>query len=196
MEGFTALVVGFFALISEGAQVALDAKRQNTHAPSSMSLRRCCRSLGRDLHGLNKRFITLDFRTLVETDASGIPLKPTWSVHNLISSYPKPTISSANFKRLHELSALHPPPEGTSEHEERKQELEDLVKLVEAVKLVDLDRSAGIGEDDIPDGRIWAEGRATTIESDGDDEVSGSALLQYGARTMNGLYEVDADRAK
>ena len=74
--------------------------------------------------------------------------------------------------------------------------MEDLVKLVEAVKLVDLDRSAGIGEDDIPDGRILAEGRATTIESDGDDEVSGSALLQYGARTMNGLYEVDADRAK
>ena len=161
-----------------------------------MSLRRCFRSLGRDLHGFNKRFITLDSRTLVETDASGIPLKPTWSVHNLISPYPKPTISSATFKRLHELSALHPPPEGTSEHEERKQELEDLVKLVEAVKLVDLNRSAGIGEDDIPDGRIWAEGRATTIESDGDNEVSGSALLQYGTRTKNGLYEVDADRAK
>ena len=139
MEGFTALVVGFFALISGGAQVALDAKCQNTHAPSSMSLRRCCRSLRRDLHGLNKRFITLDSRTLVETDTSGIPLKPTWSVHNLVSSYPKPTISSANFKRLHELSALHPPPEGTSEHEERKQELEDLVTLVEAVKLVDLE---------------------------------------------------------
>ena len=74
--------------------------------------------------------------------------------------------------------------------------MEDLVKLVEAVKLVDLNRSAGIGEDDIPDGRIWAEGRATTIESDGDNEVSGSALLQYGTRTKNGLYEVDADRAK
>ena len=176
--------------------MAPDAKRQNIHALSSMSLRRCCQSLGRDLHGLNKRFITLDSRTLVETDASGIPLKPTWSVHNLISSYPKPTISSATFKRLHELSALHPPPEETSEHEERKQELEDLVKLVEAVKLVDLDQSAGIGEDTIPDGRIWAEGRATAIESDGDDEVSGSTLLQYGAQTMNGLYEVDADRAK
>ena len=74
--------------------------------------------------------------------------------------------------------------------------MEDLVKLVEAIKLVDLDQSAGIGEDTIPDGRIWAEERATTIESDGDDDVSGSVLLQYGARTMNGLYEVDADRAK
>ena len=74
--------------------------------------------------------------------------------------------------------------------------MEDLVKLVEAVKLVDLDQSAGIGEDTIPDGRIWVEGRATAIESDGDDEVSGSALLQYGAQTMNGLYEMDADRAK
>ena len=103
-KAFTALVVGFFALISEeGAQVALDANCQNTHAPSSMSLRRCCQSLRCDLHGLNKRFITLDSRTLVETDASGILLKPTWSVHNLISSYPKPTTSSATFKCLHEL---------------------------------------------------------------------------------------------
>lgn len=175
--------------------------RAHSFISSSMSLvvRRCCRLLRRDLHGLNTRSITSHSKSLVETDASGIPLKPTWSVHDLISSYPTPTISSATFKRLHELSALLPPPEGTPEHDKRKQELEDLIKLVEAVKLVDLDQSAGAGEDVIPDGRIWAEGtgvRPTVIESDGDHDVSGSALLQYGARTTDGLYEVDADRAK
>ena len=163
----------------------------------SLVLGRYYRSLRRDLHGLNKRCLTSGSKTLGETDTTGIPLKPTWSVHNLISSYPKPTISSTTFNRLHELSALHPPPEGTSEYEERKQELEDLIKLVEAVKLVDLDQP--VGEDSIPDGRVWAAGtgvRATAIESDGHDEASGSALLQYGARTINGLYEVDADRVK
>lgn len=164
----------------------------------SLVIRRCCRQLTRDLYGLNRRSISSKPKNLVETDATGIPLQPTWSVHDLISSYPTPTISSATFKRLHELSALLPPSEGTPEHDKQKRELEDLIKLVEAVKLVDLDQSAG-GEDVIPDGRIWAEGTGvqhTVSKSDGEAEISGSALLQYGARTADGLYEVDAERVK
>ena len=95
-----------------------------------------------------------------ETDSCGIPIHPTWSVNELISSYPTPTITSATLKRLHELSALIPPVEGTTEHGTLKREMEDLVKLVEAVKLVDLsdDTGEGSAEGLIPDGRVWAEG--------------------------------------
>ncbi|KAH9999361.1 hypothetical protein BJV77DRAFT_1064268 [Russula vinacea] len=72
---------------------------------------------------------------LVETDDCAIPLKPTWSVDELLSSYPRPTISSSALRRLHVLSALIPPEEGTSAHSRLTRELEDLVKLVESVRL-------------------------------------------------------------
>ncbi|KAF8268262.1 hypothetical protein EI94DRAFT_1915594, partial [Lactarius quietus] len=72
---------------------------------------------------------------LVETDDCAIPLKPTWSVDDLLSSYPRPTISSLALDRLHVLSALIPPEEGTPEHAKLIRELEDLVKLVESVRL-------------------------------------------------------------
>ncbi|KZS98098.1 hypothetical protein SISNIDRAFT_481960 [Sistotremastrum niveocremeum HHB9708] len=73
----------------------------------------------------------------VEVDELGVPVRPTWSVNELLSSYPKPTLSDEKFKRLHELSALVPPQEGTPEHAELKSRMEELIRLVEAVKLVD-----------------------------------------------------------
>ncbi|KAI0676995.1 hypothetical protein C8Q78DRAFT_1073742 [Trametes maxima] len=132
--------------------------------------------------------------TLADVDASGIPLKPTWSVNKLLSSYPRPTITPATLKRLHELSALIPPEEGTPEHVRLTREIEDLVKLVEAVKLVDVSSVAGQGEHTVPDGRIWAEGEGINLESEpstseGDSQdTSGSALLTHASRTMDGLY--------
>ncbi len=92
-----------------------------------------------------------------ETDTDDvIPRKPTWSVHELISSYPRPHISDATLKKLHQLSALVPPTEGTPEHERIRRELEEMVRLVEAVKLVDT--SSVDDANEIPDGRIWPEG--------------------------------------
>lgn len=129
----------------------------------------------------------------VETDACGIPLNPTWSVKELLSSYPSPTLSSSTFRRLHELSALIPPAEETPEHAEIKTEFEELVRLVEAVKLVQLD---DYPSDTIPDGRIWAEGKGLPLESSSStegDEVQGRDLLQLASRTLDGMYVVEAN---
>ncbi|KAI9066383.1 hypothetical protein FKP32DRAFT_1673908 [Trametes sanguinea] len=137
--------------------------------------------------------------TAVEFDANGIPLKPTWSVTELLSSYPRPEITPATLKRLHELSALIPPEEGTPEHAKLTQEMEDLVKLVEAVKLVDV---SAVPEDGVPDGRIWAEGeginpRSEPRENPEDLETAhGRALLAHASRSMDGLYVVEADKPR
>ena len=136
-----------------------------------------------------------------QTDSCGIPLQPTWSVNDLLSSYPTPTITSSTLRRLHELSALIPPAEDTQEHDILKQEMENLVKLVEAVKLVDVkdgSSSADAGMR-LQDGRVWADGTGTQsvgVPDQAETEISGSALLRFASRTSDGLYVVDADRAK
>lgn len=133
----------------------------------------------------------------VDTDECGIPVKPTWSVNELLSSYPTPSISSATLRRLHELSALVPPEEGTPEHEKMRRELEHLVRLVEAVKLVKVDRHA---DDTIPDGRIWAQGKGIPLKEDAsrvrDDEKRGRDLLKLASRTLDGMYVVETDRQR
>ncbi|KAI6047065.1 hypothetical protein EDC04DRAFT_2621557 [Pisolithus marmoratus] len=134
----------------------------------------------------------------VETDACGIPLNPTWSVTELLSSYPTPTLSSTTFRRLHELSALIPPAEGTPEHDEMKRELEELVRLVEAVKLVKLEDQPG---ETIPDGRIWAEGRGLPLDNDSSrerdqDGAQGRDLLRLASQTLDGMYVVETDNKR
>ncbi|RDX53595.1 hypothetical protein OH76DRAFT_1342798 [Lentinus brumalis] len=144
------------------------------------------------------RLTWLRYKTnLAEVDSTGIPLKPTWSVHELLSSYPRPTVSPATLKRLHELSALIPPLEGTPEHAKLSQEMEELVRLVEAVKLVDVNEVAEDGP--VPDGRIWASGEAVSLNAGalGEAEtVGGRSLLQHASRTVDGLYVVEADKPR
>ena len=139
----------------------------------------------------------------VETDSHAIPTRPTWSVNELLSSYPKPKISPATLKHLHELSALIPPEEGTPEHAKLTAEMENLVKLVEAVKLVDVGESSVSESGEVPDGRIWAAGTGIRLEREkggdsaaDDKEVHGQALLGYAARTENKHYVVDTDRKR
>ncbi|KAF7980932.1 hypothetical protein HWV62_36151 [Athelia sp. TMB] len=140
-------------------------------------------------------------KATASTDTFGIPLKPTWSVNELLSSYPTPTITTATLNHLHKLSALTPPAEGTQEHANLKREMEELVRLVEAVKLADLG-GASIGsslEGEIPDSRIWAEGsgvQPVLAQAHVPGDVGGSDLLQFAARTSDNLYIVDADRRK
>jgi hypothetical protein len=79
--------------------------------------------------------------------------------------------------------------------------MEDLVKLVEGVKLVDLSDGQGEGnaEDYIPDGRVWEEGtgiQPVIARAETEDEATRVALLHYSARISNGLYVVDVDRTK
>ncbi|KAH9850041.1 hypothetical protein C2E23DRAFT_335649 [Lenzites betulinus] len=140
--------------------------------------------------------------TLADVDSTGIPLNATWSVNKLLSSYPRPTVSSDTLKRLHELSALIPPEEGSPEHAGLSQEIEDLVKLVEAVKHVDVSQVPEDGEHAVPDGRIWAEGEGIVLDADpsledGDSkDASGRTLLVHASRTLDGLYVVEADKPR
>ncbi|KDQ64905.1 hypothetical protein JAAARDRAFT_28557 [Jaapia argillacea MUCL 33604] len=136
-----------------------------------------------------------------EVDDCGIPLHPTWSVHDLISSYPKPSLQPSTLKKLHQLSALITPEEGSPEHQKLTEEMEDLIKLVEAVKLVDTEKLGQSSEGNegwsVPDGRIWAEGTGIELDRvsrDEGDGVSGQALLKHAAKSGDGMYVVEADR--
>lgn len=123
------------------------------------------------------------------TDSCGIPIQPTWSVNKLLSSYPKPTLSSTTLIRLHELSALTPPPEGTAEHATMKQEMEELIRLVEAVRLVDTSNhtpSHGGQEKDLN----CQTSHDIRLESD----TAGRHLLPHASRTSDGFYVVDSDK--
>lgn len=122
------------------------------------------------------------------TDSCGIPTAPTWSVKDLLSSYPSPTLSNQTFKKLYELSALIPPEESTPEYENVKHDLEEMIRLVEAVKLVDTDG-------------VTVRGRK--VEEDADKEYvisttdnDGQALLQLASQTQNGFYVVESDRRR
>jgi hypothetical protein len=154
------------------------------------------------VQALHTRWITRSYQppsSQVETDSLGIPVRPTWSVNELLASYPKPEITTSTMAHIHELSALIPPVVGTDAHAKLTSEMENLVKLVEAVKLVDT-RTVDDSHP-IPDGRIWAEGVGIELSEDvsehPNDEVGGRALLQHASRTSpNGFYVVDTDRSK
>ncbi|KAJ3867656.1 hypothetical protein EV359DRAFT_33986 [Lentinula novae-zelandiae] len=127
-----------------------------------------------------------------QVDSFGLPIKPLWSVNALLSSYPQPKLSTSTFKRLHELSALSPPKEGTEEYAKLKRELEELVKLVEAVKLVDTD------------GVQPAEMRpflGDGAEEEAYDEATsklemGRVLLKHASQTIDDFYVVEADKRR
>ena len=127
----------------------------------------------------------------VETDSCGIPLKPTWSVYELLSSYPKPTISSATLERIHELSALNTPKVGTIEYEKLLQELGDLIKLVEAVKLVNTDGVQLTGHVHKKDWDRTLASMGKSVEGG-----TGQSLLKHASRTADGFYVLDAERKR
>jgi hypothetical protein len=144
-------------------------------------------------HAAPSRYSTS--RILVETDQYGIPLKPTWSVQELLSSYPAPSITPATFKRLHELSALLPPEEGTPDYARLKHELEDLIKLVEATKLIKVEDTESTG---IPDGRVVAEGSGIPLDRTPHhgDVARGQNLLSYASRSTDGMYVIETNRSR
>jgi len=121
------------------------------------------------------------------TDSCGIPLKPTWSVNELLSSYPSPTLSNSTINRLYELSALIPPQEGTTQYDAIKKSLEGMVRLVEAVRLVDTSD-------------VSIEGRGEKEDADRRKPVAvsenGQKLLEHAERTHNGFYVVDSERRR
>ena len=124
-----------------------------------------------------------------QVDFCGIPVQPTWSVHQLIESYASPKLSSTTIDRLYELSALAPPKKHTLQYEKMKKDLEDMVKLVEAVKKVNTNGVHLVGRGEKEDGdRIQQNSRY--------EGEHGQTLLKYAARTKNKFYAVDAERKR
>jgi hypothetical protein len=145
--------------------------------------------------GAKKSYSVQSRPSLVPTDETGIPLQPTWSVDELLSSYPKPSIAPEMLARLHTLCALRSPVEGSTEHARLSHELGDLVKLVEAVRLADVPQEEGT----IPDGRVRAETSRIALEREEDiynieDALPQEALLARAARTRDGFYEIPTNR--
>ena len=137
---------------------------------------------------------------LIETDDCAIPLKPTWSVDDLISSYPRPTISPSALRQLHALSALTPPEGGTSAHSRLTRELENLVRLVESVRSFN-GPGASSTVDATLDSRVWAEGAGIDLLKvpPGDRDLAALdpvELLSQASRTESGFYVVHSDRAR
>ncbi|KZO94877.1 hypothetical protein CALVIDRAFT_538655 [Calocera viscosa TUFC12733] len=147
----------------------------------------------------------------IEVDDLCIPTKPTWSVQDQIASSPKITILPETLAHLHKLSALVPPAMGTPEHAKLTTHLEDMVRLVEAVK--DVDVSAVKVEGEVPDGRIWQSGRGMELQDyskegkdapgkdagggHGDGSLAeGAALLKQAERSVGGFYVVEHDRKR
>ncbi|KAI9466813.1 hypothetical protein BJY52DRAFT_20667 [Lactarius psammicola] len=135
---------------------------------------------------------------LVETDDCAIPLKPTWSVDDLLSSYPRPTISSLALDRLHILSALIPPEEGTPQHANLIRELEDLVKLVESVRLFNMPCDS-TPTHAVADARVWAENTGIDLQkvpsgAHDREALDPAELLSRASHTENNLYVIHSDR--
>ncbi|WVQ96293.1 hypothetical protein IAU59_003397 [Kwoniella sp. CBS 9459] len=90
----------------------------------------------------------------------------------------KPVISRATFEKLHKLSALNPPPEGSEEEAELMQGLSDLIHLMDKVKSVELpesvDERAGLLVEGIGIGEVVVSDR----DLDWDREQAGSGLGQ------------------
>lgn len=133
------------------------------------------------------------------TDDLGMPLEPTWSVKDLLASYPAPTLEPETLKRLHKLSALSPPEEGTAEFDTLRKDLAEMIRLVEAVKTIELPKD-GNG---IADGRIWPEARGMPLgeaESGGaldlPQEAKGRSLLDAATNVKDGLYLVETERKR
>jgi hypothetical protein len=187
------------SISAETLKLESSLKPPQAHRPDCMSYaRNCVQQLCKAEKCLRQSALLRRSRSgvagaaLAAVDSDGIPLRPTWSVNDLLASYPQPTISSSTLQRMYELSALVPPTEGTSSHAAITREMEDLIKLVEAVKLVHVEDS-GHG---IPDGRIWAHGVGIpmdkTLESGvAEEESRGRVLLKHAQRTHNGFYVVE-----
>ena len=123
---------------------------------------------------------------LHETDSCGLPLRPTWSVTQLLSSYHSPTLSTTTVNRLYELSSLVPPGEGSSNYNALKQNLEGMIKLVEAVRLVDTS--------DLLVGRSEQEDMDLVAPQTTPSGEIGQVLLKHASRISDRFYVVNSER--
>lgn len=148
-------------------------------------------------------------QTIIPVDEDGIPFKPAYSIKTFLSGLPTPVISDDQFLHLYRLAALIPPSPGTPKFRQKKQALEEMVRLVEGVRPDSKDQ-ASAKLDRIPDGRIWPENEGTHIDwesiiksrktrksaslevdsSPEDQHIEGKAILDLAAKQVAGYYVV------
>ncbi len=126
-------------------------------------------------------------RKPTDVDDYGFPLEPTWSVEGLLTSYEGDAplkLDDASLERLHTLSALVPPKVGSEERAKLQRELEELMKLVNAVRVAPV--ATNTTTEGIPDGRIYPTAtvfRLKDVEGEREveelDETNGLVLLKH-----------------
>ncbi|KAF8339160.1 uncharacterized protein EI90DRAFT_3040676 [Cantharellus anzutake] len=165
---------------------------------TNASSRQCSWRLGgislRNTHFLRNSATPLSDVVDARDDTLKRCIRPTWSVHELLSTYPAPKISDATLVKLHRVSALIPPPLDSHAYSERKHQLEELIRLVEAVKLVDVSSTRGTS---IPDGRVWTQGRPIDApdlnnESSAPQVSEERNILQHASKSVDGYYVVES----
>ncbi|KIJ26969.1 hypothetical protein M422DRAFT_37979, partial [Sphaerobolus stellatus SS14] len=124
-------------------------------------------------------------------------------------SYPSPTLSNETLLKLHSLAALVPPEEGTPEFATLKEEVEDLVRVVEAVRVApDSESAVDVREqkEGVPsptDARIWPKDVGVRFQDEKDlkefeesGPPKGRELLKLSERTKGEFYVVDSSKMK
>lgn len=156
------------------------------------SLNRCLSRLALASNG-HRFYVSDPLRPDVEVDELGLPIKHEVSASTNRYYNPDPvSLNRAQLVKLHKLSALTPPEEGSAEETKLLQELGHLIGLMDVVKDVNLPqnpkdlsellKSFGQSEQ-VFDGTNMAREKPS-----GDEGLQGRDLLQYAARTERGLY--------
>jgi len=96
-------------------------------------------------------------------------------------------LSATTLNRLYELSSLVPFDEGTQNYNAVKESLEEMIKLVEAVRLVETSRVSLAGRGEKEDADL---GTPRTVPSGG----AGQELLKHASRKSDQFYVVDSER--
>lgn len=127
----------------------------------------------------------------IPTSDLGLPLAPQVAPATFKSTS---TLHTDDLERLHRLSALNPPPVGSSEETELLEGLNELVGLMEAVKAVELpERKEAIGQLLNQGVGEVVIGQDTGSER-GSEEVNGRDLLGWATRRKGDYYHSKAGK--
>lgn len=147
----------------------------------------------------------------LELDAEGLlPRGSRWSIRRLLESQPRVNLSSHQLQHLYKLSALNPPAQDSQAEQSIKAELEEMIRLVEAVRrapsssLKSVEAAQQETGQTLPDGRVWPEGHGMPLELDwgtpsksktqSTDEISPSHILKLAKKTHKGFYTAPSPR--
>lgn len=113
-----------------------------------------------------------------------------------LDSLPRPEISDEHYIHLHKLAALSPPAPGSDEFRIKKEQLQEMLRLVEGVRQARRETD----QEDLPDGRIWPDEQGIDLEWDRDtaahiakskDQIGGRRLLELAEKKhLAGYYTV------